>query len=218
VSSSKTYQVSFNGGREAKLVAPQRDYIERFWKRGRYYEAGSGELLDLIAPLDVKVYVDVGAQWGNHAAFMAHRAKELHLFEPLPLSYEALKVNTKPWADKCSYYNVACGAMQNKHKLEQITAGNIGTTRVDFESNGSTRIVPLDDFKNIAPDFIKIDVDGLELGVLFGAMYMIGKYRPYVACEVAENRADIDRFMMDRNYDVIETKNATRTHLYVPRA
>jgi len=216
VSSSKAYQVSYNGARKAKLTAPQRDHIERFWKQGQYYEARKGQLLDIVSSLDIKVYVDVGAQWGNHAAFMAHRAKELHLFEPLPLSYEALKVNTKPWADKCSYYNVACGAMQASHALEQVHENNIGSTRVNPESIGKTRVVPLDDFKNIAPDFIKIDVEGLELGVLFGAMYMINKYKPYVACEVAENRQDIDRFMIDRGYEVIETKNATPTHLYVP--
>ena len=205
--------------RAAELYAPKEDFILKHWRRGRFYEAQPGQLLDLMHGIDIGTYVDVGAHWGNHAAFIAQQAKSLHLIELRPDSFKVLKRNTERWKDKCSYYNIALGAQDTWVDYEQLTPGNIGTTQVrpsDTGVRGAVKMVELDSLK-LRPDFIKIDVEGHEFAVLFGGMYTIRKYRPWIACELTENEDDIHTFMKHMNYEPIETKNATKTTLFKPR-
>jgi FkbM family methyltransferase len=209
------FQLKYQG-HEATMYAPHKDEILKHWRRGRFYEAMPRQLLAQIADLDIRVYVDVGAHWGNHAAFMANTATELHLIEPRPDSFEVLKKNLAPWKDKCSFYNVGCGGQSIYAKWEQEHENNVGSTKLKLSGRGPIKVVQLDELKLPKPDFIKIDVEGLELGVLFGGMDTITKYKPWVSCEVSDNRWDIDKFMTDLGYEVIETKNATPTHLYMP--
>lgn len=207
------YNVTYKD-RKAIFYAPQSDEILKHWKRGHFYEAQPGQLLDLVSSLDIGCYVDIGAHWGNHAAFMAHQAKELYLFELRPDSFEVLKQNTRLWANKCSYHNLAIGDYSGSVSYEQEHANNVGSTKV-IEGFGSVLMVPLDTL-NLSPSFIKIDVEGYEVQVLKGAAKTIKEHRPILAIEVAENEAAINAMMREMGYKGQITKNATKTALFKP--
>lgn len=56
-----------------------------------------------------------------------------------------------------------------------------------------------------APDVLKIDVEGAELGVLHGAGEVIGKVRPFIYCEVqGDTRDDVARQLRAEQYRVLD--------------
>ena len=211
------FKVDYAGSQSHTFFAPQEDEILKHWRKGNYYEARKGELLDLIYPYDIGCYVDIGAHWGNHAAFMAPRVKELHLFEPRKDSIQVLKVNTKQWAEKCHYYEFAIGDEKGTVGLEQMHENNVGSTKATKSAYGSVYLLALDTIITERVDFIKIDVEGMEIPVLIGSAMTIMLHKPIVSVEVAENEAQIDKFMSDLGYKARGTKNATKTKLYLPK-
>ncbi len=93
---------------------------------------------------------------------------------------------------------------------------NVGSTKATKSAYGSVYLLALDSLE-LSPDFIKIDVEGMEVEVLNGAVETIRKYSPIVSAEVAENEVQIDKFMSDLGYKARGTNNATKTKLYLPK-
>tara|TARA_B100000676_G_C17999045_1_gene799721 strand:+ start:184 stop:825 length:642 start_codon:yes stop_codon:yes gene_type:complete len=109
--------------------------------------------------------VDVGAWCGTWTLSMLKYAKNIHCYEPNNLHYGCLTRNINSYSNVESY-NQAVGNKDGYVKLtEEIATQN---TRVLLE-NGETKINKLDSLGYKHVDFIKIDVEGLEMEVLKGA-------------------------------------------------
>ena len=64
-------------------------------------------------------------------------------------------------------------------------AGNLGGTRLEFSEHGRLRVVPGDAIlSGHRIDFLKIDVEGMEIDVLDGLKKTIAEQRPRILIEV----------------------------------
>ena len=109
--------------------------------------------------------VDVGAWCGTWSLSMQRFAKNIHCYEPNKVHFECLARNVSPHSH-VRVYNQAIGNEDGFVKLTEDSATQ--NTRVLLEK-GETKISMLDTFALSGVDFIKIDVEGLEMEVLKGA-------------------------------------------------
>ena len=204
------YRLEFDG-RISHAFAPQEDIITKlYWSKGQYYECKRGQLLRHFRGLEIDCYVDIGAHWGNHAMFMKDHSKEMFLFEPNPLNYSTLCVNTP----KANHFNCAIGSERKLIGMKQEADNNTGSSYV--VGDGLIAMVTLDSM-SLKPSLLKIDVEGYELEVLKGATETIAKHKPIIAIEAEHNEIEINNILKSLGYNVaIETTNVSKTLIYYP--
>ncbi len=128
------------------------------------------------------VVADIGANIGEFSVAIARHAKKVYAFEPVTRSRTLLEKNTAPYP---TVEIIAC-ALGNKEGAVSLTPdseSNSGTYRVT--GKGSIPMRTLDSF-TIKPDFIKIDVQGLEVQVLQGAVKSIQENKPIILFEISD--------------------------------
>ena len=109
--------------------------------------------------------VDIGAWCGTWTLSMQQYAKNIYCYEPNKVHFECLTRNLS-MHENVRLYNQAIGNEDGFVKLTEETATQ--NTRVLLEK-GQTKIDKLDSLNLQGVDFIKIDVEGLEMEVLKGA-------------------------------------------------
>jgi FkbM family methyltransferase len=156
--------------------------------------------------------VDVGAFIGDHTIAYAKAVGDLgrvHTFEPNPMAYECLKHNVV----QGQHHNVVIHdtALGDKHGSVPLSGnnGNWGGAYVgEHMKITDVPVQPLDDYR-LAPDFIKIDVEGYEMKVLRGAEKTIDQYRPKLVIEMNQvalerqgaDYASIYQWLREHNYE-----------------
>jgi FkbM family methyltransferase len=149
--------------------------------------------LDKAVP-NAPVMLDVGANIGAVATMLAKRRPEgqLYCVEASPRAFnclnETLRMNE---VGNCQTRNVAVGS----------ETGTLSFSERDMLANSHAAVAGLDEGRTITVelqkindivaqleltglDFIKIDVEGMELEALQGARVTIGRFRPIIALEV----------------------------------
>ena len=146
--------------------------------------------------------IDIGAHVGHWAHNLKQEFKSVHCFEPIPDNYACL-VNNVPG---CSYYPIALLDKPGRFNLYLESNSNSGSWTAFPEQENHTRILTvktrtLDSF-NLAPDFIKMDVQNCELFVLQGAVNTLRVNKPVLCIESMTNRfrRDIHAFLKDLGY------------------
>lgn len=109
--------------------------------------------------------VDIGAWCGTWTLSMQQYAKKVYCYEPNTLHFECLCRNLSTYSH-VRLYNQAVGNIDGLAKLSEEKATQ--NTRVLLEE-GKTKINKLDSLGLQGVDFLKIDVEGLEMEVLKGA-------------------------------------------------
>lgn len=134
------------------------------------------------------VVVDAGGNIGNHSCFFSLfcNASVIHVFEPQRIAFGILKRNME--LNRCRNvipHNEALGS----------APGQVSFVDQMIANCGSLSFVPAEMSENSYPattvdllgldrlDFMKIDVEGAEYGVLCGAEQTISKFHPTIFME-----------------------------------
>ncbi len=175
---------------------------------------GENETRELLFKLLPKggVFYDIGAHEGTYTLTCGVRRPDVtvYSFEPLPERLKRHLVLNGMDGDRVE--EVAVGNTEgvvsmvtNERSKNHVATGAGGTREV--------RIIRLDQFaveRNIRPpDYIKIDIEGMESSALAGAERMLREYQPIIICEINHNHqrygvslGDFLKFMRELGYDL----------------
>lgn len=156
-----------------------------------FYEAS---LLDQIRGLipPGSVFVDAGANVGNHTVYFAKlcRAAHVHAFEAMPHMQSVLQRNADlNGPDQVTVHPFALGAAESTAGVAIFNPSNLGSTTLDAGGAGTIPVRTLDSFNLQDVAFIKIDVEGMQDAVLKGAQDTIARCQPTMVIE-AFDRGD----------------------------
>lgn len=175
-------------------------YIDRQVYLYGDYEAEYLRALKRFLPLErQRTLLDVGANVGTHSVAFARDFRDVHAFEPNPALWPSFErhVELNKLA-KVRLHKVGLGlsdATLPFYLTERDNLG-LGTAAIDqaydvpLQQAGTISVVNGDSY--VARhgiddiDFVKIDVQGLEMQVIRGLAETLKKHRPYVWMEVNE--------------------------------
>ncbi|MDA7428832.1 FkbM family methyltransferase [Primorskyibacter aestuariivivens] len=197
-------------------VNMKNDPIQRNHRRGQFYEMSELSRLRRIFP-EGGVFADIGANVGNHTLFAAKflKASKVIPFEPNPRAFDLLLQNVlvNGLGDVVDLSKLGVGvsdahsggfAMQDRER-------NLGGATM-LEGEGDLEVFPGHELlSDVTPDFIKIDVEGMEMKVLSGLEPVLKRCRPILMVEV-DNTAE-DEFMTwveAQGYAVLSTHQRYR--------
>ena len=167
---------------EIVIFAPDNDHITGCISLNGFYE------LTLLKHSkdklkDNPVIIDAGANIGNHTVFWSKLCNaKVHAFEPCVSAWMFLEKNVSLNGIKnASLYNSALGDCEG-FGYSEISKGNLGGSKF-IKNAGSTHMRTIDSLKLDRVDLIKVDVEGMELDVLHGAVQTLIKFQPMIYVE-----------------------------------
>ena len=197
------------------------DFIgQEIREAGTFFEIELLEHLALRGPA-TGVFIDVGANIGNHAVFFGKfLAEHVVCIEPhpalVPILARNLEVNAVAAASVLPYAAGRAPGRGYISRVKELAGKNIGNSSVQIErpeQGVEVQVACLDLLLNtLAPVLggrevtcMKIDVEGAELDVLHGATGILRTHRPQVVIELAsrEARAAARAFLADYGYEDI---------------
>lgn len=204
---------------ELETFAPDDLIAQEIRETGTFFEIELLEHLAIHGPRG-GVFVDVGANIGNHAVFFGKfLAERVVCVEPhpdlVPLLTRNLELNavTAVWVLP---YAAAAAAGSAYISRDKELVHNIGGSRVQDvrPDNGvEVRMASLDSLLDgLIPSLegrrvtcVKIDVEGLELDVLRGATGILRTHRPQLVIELASRdaRVRVKQFLAEYGYEDI---------------
>ena len=201
-----------------RLAYPSaHDMLRRFALSGTFYEI---DMLDCMkaAPQE-GLFVDCGANIGNHSVFMARFAgRDVVAFEPNPPVFHCLKQNVERngVADRVRLHPCGLGARAGWLECTHQTVVNSGDTRFreTTRADSGIPVVRLDDVEAVRAAkvaLLKIDVEGMEVELLRGAGAVLAEKRPdvFIETKIDEGRAEVRAIMAAAGYRCVGSHNVS---------
>jgi FkbM family methyltransferase len=169
------------------------DIVQSAHANGGFYEQDYLEVLErYLKPGGV--FLDVGANVGNHAVFVARFGgqREVIVIEPNPEAIGLLRINLLLNGLDIDASHLGVGLSDRSQNAEaKVPANNLGGARMVPSEAGAVKLVTGDSlFAGREVDVIKIDVEGQELAALAGLAQTIAANRPTMFIEVGEENRD----------------------------
>jgi FkbM family methyltransferase len=199
-------------------------YIDQQISADGLFERGLVELMLDVAREHGKstLYIDVGANIGNHLVPIAPHFAKVVGFDPHPVLFHVLSANVMAngirnaelfnvglateEADATLVENSLNHGLSRVKERSRLSAGTFGMRDESFSTEYAIKLVDAHAFleryaSNLSGALIKIDVEGMESEILRALMPVIKKYRPLVAFEwFYEEQPDI-RLLLDELVD-----------------
>lgn len=216
-----------------------------YWFHGKNREKSEMAAFALLIRSGDTVF-DVGGHIGYTALYFNELvgAGRVHVFEPGPNNLPYLRRNIAP-CPGITLAEVGVGDVVGRLPMfiEDLTGQN-NSLHQDFEGLKNNRaaahdggmtvqevmisVTTLDayvDMTGVAPDFIKVDVEGFELQVLAGARQTLAEHRPILMVEIqSDHRAVFARLSAlgyvahDPDLDAAEVPDSgTADYFFIPR-
>lgn len=187
------------------------DPIQRAHRNASFYEAEEMALLrDHVKP--GATFVDIGANVGNHTLYAAMflDAARIIPVEPNPLALRLLLLNIMLNGVEDRVVKTGLGYGLSDHAAVgfgmEARNKNLGAAKM-LAGEGDITVVTGDALlEGESVDFIKLDVEGMEMQALGGLSQTIVRCRPRMLIEVDQQNYDaFDAWRVDAGYDVVET-------------
>lgn len=154
---------------------------------------------NLVTVRQGDVFLDCGACCGESAVWAAGKgAKKIYSFEPVSDCFPYFERNAARYAPQSDITLVPVGISDAPGFLNvQWCPGDlVGSTRLvpGEPGEGAVPVVTLDDWcaeNGVAPDFIKMDLEGAEPAALLGGREIIAKHKPRLAICLYHNFSDM---------------------------
>jgi FkbM family methyltransferase len=191
------FEIDFFGFKYLGDLSSYIDWAVYFY--GGYEKQELFLLRDLARAKSDPVFVDVGANVGQHSLFMSKFCSQVHAFEPyVPVRQQ---LETKIAANNVKnivVHEVGLGEAHQELDFFAPTGRNLGTgsfvpTNVAGNRECSERLEVVngdnyfDHLQLDKIDLIKIDVEGFEKSVLLGLTNTLRKHRPTVVLEFSDD-------------------------------
>lgn len=202
------------------------DSIQQFLFNGQFFEQKELEIMNQYCPPKAHI-LDIGANIGNHTIYFSKffSAEVIYPIEPVRRSYTMLLANLA--LNYChnvnvDYVGVAFGHTDTTGYPLQTLSNNLGSTRLavtpeDYKAfadsnpgwDGVTyepvKVIRGDDiFADMRIDFIKMDIEGMEIVALEGLKECIDKNRPNMFIEVSVgNEKEFHEWVKANNYKIV---------------
>jgi FkbM family methyltransferase len=165
------------------------DPIHRCFLKRRFFEPDELAFVETWVKLAAAI-VEVGAHVGNHVVYYARfmRPRKITVLEPNPQAVALLRRNlaANDVADAdLSLLGIGASDISANYDFVRASSANRGAGRLVRAADGKVKCAPLDDLVCGQVDFIRIDVEGMELAVLAGAKRVIAGSRPKIMIEVS---------------------------------
>lgn len=159
------------------------------------------DIVSELRPHDV--FYDIGANIGTHSCFAGRVAATVHAFEPHPETARRLRANLGQNGGEFTVHEVALSDSDGTAELGLPEGDNdelgVGTFTITGSSptaeTWDVSLVAGDSYVDSAdidaPDVVKIDVEGAELGVIDGLRTTLSEAR-VVYCEVHLDAVTVD--------------------------
>ncbi len=207
-------------------ITDGKDSIQRHHRNGAFYEPEELEIIRQFCPPGA-VYCDIGTNIGNHALFALKflGVEKAILFEPNPKAIEILMSNLalNGVLPRCDLQHLGVGLSDQAQDGLGIDApkGNLGGGQM-LEGTGDLRVITGDQaLADTHVDFIKIDVEGMEMKALGGLSETIARCRPRIFIELdRQNKEDFIRWVKSNRYEIAAQFKRYRVNenfLLVPR-
>jgi FkbM family methyltransferase len=138
-----------------------------------------------------EIFIDVGGFNGFTTLEFIKRCPQyssVHIFEPDKKNYELCVSAT------CKFPEIYCHPLGLGSKKEMLYFKmNDSSSRISDNGDVMINVVRLDSFSQIAPTFIKMDIEGAEYSAILGAEKIILKSHPRLAIAVYHNSGDFWR-------------------------
>ncbi len=218
--------IKHNGVDTRFNITNPNDWIQKIQRTtGRFYEIDMLEdIQNRLASKNNNVIIDAGAYIGNHSIFFATHCKATKVisFEPFKESYYKLTDNIRlnGLDNIITTYNFALGDKKGKAEINVLDSDNQGANKIDVDVKGNIKIIPLDSllFDGLDRlDLIKIDVEGMEIPLVNGALKTIHKFSPLLYIEAFEMSRLIEliKILSPLGYSIVDVFNATPTYLFI---
>lgn len=169
--------------RYGKMMVHKLDhYVGRSFIEYGEFSEGEAEVFNQMITKD-HVVLDIGANIGAHTILFGKLAQKVYAFEPQKDIFHILCGNVAlNELHNVTCLNFACGdgGTVNYQDIDMGHPNNMGAgSLIDMTGGSLIPTVPI----QIPCHFMKIDVEGMELQVLYGAADMIRDCRPIIYLE-----------------------------------
>jgi FkbM family methyltransferase len=194
------------------FVNNPEDFIQRHHDRGEFYEEIELNMMAQHMTSETR-YLDIGANIGNHILWLSKYVglKNAVAIEPNPRAIAILEMNLRI-NDLIDAVDLSCIGYGLSDRPGTATVrvhdNNLGGARL-FPSAGDGLPVTTGDelLGDRDFDFIKIDVESMEVQCLNGLSALIARCRPTMFIEVDnENAPAFDAWLAENNYSIIERR------------
>lgn len=210
------------------VVCDAHDYIGRHIIKNKEWEPLIGKAIDALLPHN-GIAIDIGANMGVHSLKMAQRAHDgwVYSFEPDLCNMVALVNNiSRNNVRNIVPIGIALSDQSCIMDMNVRSGVNYGTSSLRMsETTGAIQRVIVSRMDQLpiganypVIDFVKIDVEGLELEVIlgFGALLKIVRY---LVCEINPQWTNVTRLMRilrDEGFDYIAAPPSEHSRWYQP--
>ena len=194
------------------------DPIQRANRKGKFYEEEELRVIKAHFPQG-GTFVDIGSNIGNHSLFVAAFCQPARIipFEPNPLAYKLLLANValNGFGDIFDLSHVGMGLSDQRASGFAMSDQNRNLGGARMEAGGGDIETTTGDaaLAEVTPDFLKIDVEGMEMMALRGLDETIRRAKPMILIEVDQQNYDaFDDWVEKTGYDVLDTFQRYKTN------